>query len=394
MRTIVSLIAVSFLLACDRQADNAADSTNTSRVSGAASITQELRIDGMESDLVPIHAIAVAGDGTIAVIQSQDRLVRFFRSNGEPAGSFGAKGEGPGEFASLVRLGWLGDTLSVLDQRLHRITLISPSLTLVRTTMVPRSAKPAPADSTRIPSFPIIVPMSLYSDGTLHAGLFTSTNQVLPPAFKGSVAYGRINLDGVVQKIIAVPPNTEDEGSIRAGGSVASQPFSSGPSHAISNDGSRSAIAVPTGETGDSASITVTAFNQDGDTIYSREYRVEGVPLPKAVADSTIEARASEVQKMSPELAAAVRRDARVPKFYPTIAGLLVGRDGSVWIQLPDREAERAHLVIAADGNPLGLIFLPHRSRLGAAQRDRIWLLERDENDVQSIVRYRVDWRT
>jgi hypothetical protein len=360
--------------------------------SGSATISEELRIDGMAADLVPIHALAVAGDGTIAAIQSQDHVVRFFRSNGEAAGTFGGKGEGPGEFTSMARLGWLADTLWVLDVRQDRLTFISPEMKLSRTMVVPRAARPAPADSAHIPSFPIIIPMAAYPDGSLFAGLFASANQPLPVAFRSGVAYGRISPDGVVQKIVAVIPESGLDQSIRVRGSVASQPFAVSASHAISPDGRYSAVAIPMAEDADSAGIMVTAFGADGDTAFSRTYRVRGVPIPRAVGDSVVAARANEIQPRSPELAAAIRAQARIPKYYPSLESMLIGRDGCIWIQYPTHANARAYLGIDANGDVLGTLILPRTSRLAVAQRDRIWITERDENDVQSIVRYRVDW--
>ncbi|MEX2283761.1 MAG: hypothetical protein WEE89_14845 [Gemmatimonadota bacterium] len=295
-------------------------------------------------------------------------------------------------FAMLSVLGWLADTLWVFDLRQNRLALISPARTLARTVVAPTSARPIPTDSARIPPFPMIIPMATYPDGSFYAGLFISSTQVVPAGFKSGVAYGRITADRIVQKIVAVASESGSNHSVRGGGSTASLPFVSSSAQAISQDGSRSAIAIPVDAGADSAEVRVTTFDAEGDTIFSRQYQVEGIPIPRAVGDSVIEARASELQQRSPELAAAVRREARVPKFYPPIEGLLIGRDGTVWVQLPNRNDARAYLVIDANGGALGTLQFPRTARLAAAQRDRIWLLERDENDVQSIVRYRADW--
>ena len=41
-------------------------------------LTEEMRIDGMVHNLVPIGRVAVRTDGVIAISQNQDKLVRFF----------------------------------------------------------------------------------------------------------------------------------------------------------------------------------------------------------------------------------------------------------------------------------------------------------------------------
>lgn len=64
--------------------------------------TPTLRISAAVEDLSDIVLVAASARGTIAVFQSQDQRVRFFDSTGHPLGSFGRKGQGPGEFMRLT----------------------------------------------------------------------------------------------------------------------------------------------------------------------------------------------------------------------------------------------------------------------------------------------------
>lgn len=84
------------------------------------SLVLELRIDAADADLSPVGWIAVAKDGTIAVGQSQDHLIRCFDARGASLGTFGRDGAGPGEFRYLTIQGWLGDTLWVSDVGVRR----------------------------------------------------------------------------------------------------------------------------------------------------------------------------------------------------------------------------------------------------------------------------------
>jgi hypothetical protein len=103
-------------------------------------------------------------------------------------------------------------------------------------------------------------------------------------------------------------------------------------------------------------------------------------------------AHETRLRQTSPALAAAFRDGARLPPIYPPIAGLIAGRDGTVWIEQPGTQDRRTYFVVDAAGEPLGGIDLPRNSMVAAADREHIWVLERDENDVQSVVRYRVAW--
>src|SRR5690606_13882612 len=103
-----------------------------------AQLTREIRIDGHEHDLVPFErtsggAIAVDEDGTIAISQTQDHVVRFFDADGEHLGEFGGDGSGPGEFDSPTRLGWIGDSLWVYDPGLRRVTVLTSAREFART---------------------------------------------------------------------------------------------------------------------------------------------------------------------------------------------------------------------------------------------------------------------
>jgi len=80
----------------------------------------------------------------------------------------------------------------------------------------------------------------------------------------------------------------------------------------------------------------------------------------------------------------------RVPPFYPPVENILIGADGRPWISLYRRDESEEWLILDAEGNPQGRVVLPARTRLHVANATHIWALERDELDVESIVRYRV----
>jgi len=129
-------------------------------------VQEELRIDGYEADLVPITWMGVSSEGTIAVVQWQDELVRFFDASGEDLGAVGGQGEGPGEFMRPVRAGWIQDTLWVSDTQLGRVVAISPDLEVLRTVRNPEIVRPSPSDSVRYGSYTFASPYAVYGDGS------------------------------------------------------------------------------------------------------------------------------------------------------------------------------------------------------------------------------------
>ena len=69
---------------------------------------------------------------------------------------------------------------------------------------------------------------------------------------------------------------------------------------------------------------------------------------------------------------------------------MLPGVDGSLWIQMRETAEGRRYQVHDAEGEPVGILVLPPNQKLAVASLERVWLLERDEYDVESVIRYRV----
>ena len=372
-------------------AGESAEAEGGGGVEGAATLEQELRIDGVEHEFVLIGylgGVAVRDDGTIAVRQGQDNRIRFFTADGEPAGTFGGPGEGPGEFRGMGRLGWLADTLWVLDPRTARITLIGPDFTLGRIVPVPTQARPAASEAGRIPSFPFSIPLTLHADGTFLSWLDPGLLPGVPEDFRQVSVFATVTAEGLVRDIHA-RIRQPDGASVMSEAGVVGVPFVHRVQYAVAPDGSRMAIAEGAGDDA-GGSVRISALDMRGDTLFSRIYPFDPVPIPQNVRDSTMTARESELRARSPELADAFRDRARPPAIYPPVTSLVVGNDGSIWIERPDTGGERVYFAIAPDGEPLGTVELPRSSRLASADRTRVWILERDENDVESVVRYRV----
>jgi len=92
-------------------------------------------------------------DGGVAVVHSsRPPSFRLYDQAGKHIRSFGAAGEGPGEFRSLP-LGWLeeGETLGGYDPTLGRITRFTMDGQLLDTQMVPRVRSPMGPGDTDLP---------------------------------------------------------------------------------------------------------------------------------------------------------------------------------------------------------------------------------------------------
>lgn len=343
-------------------------------IGGSATLIEDLRIDGRAEDLVPIGAVAVDRLGKIAITQPQDGLIRLYSEQGAPIGRFGRTGDGPGEFQNPFWMAWAGDTLKVYDGRQDRLTTISPELQLVGTSPVsPR----ATGGDRRVGA---VYPRGMRRDGLLLGGLSAGDDFLL----------GMLGQDGVVHRVLARLPDGENVGAPLGDGGWIRLPFANEAQYGISPRGDRVAIAMAAVDGSDAETFLLTVVDVEGDTLVHRRYAFKGEPVSREAADSIIAARVARLP--STEAVAVVRSATIVPPVYPPITSVVVGGDGSIWVEMRAGPDGRPYQVIAPEGRPMGMVLVPARGRIAAATLDRIHVLEPDALDVQSVVRYAVRW--
>ena len=81
----------------------------------------------------------------------------------------------------------------------------------------------------------------------------------------------------------------------------------------------------------------------------------------------------------------------RMPSVHPPLTAFRMGMDGTFWIDLRETEEGPIALVLDEDGRPLAHVLLPPRTTIRQATRSHIWVTERNEFDLASVVRYRVE---
>jgi hypothetical protein len=165
------------------------------------------------------------------------------------------------------------------------------------------------------------------------------------------------------------------------------QPFNDSPILAASADGSRFVIIHREG-TGSTPSIRVTSFDAGGDTLFDRSYPITPHRLSAGTVDSVLD-------QLGPPFDTIDRKVLYRPDWIPPVSDVEVGRDGTVWLRREaplDRSAVRWD-VIGPDGARAGSVTLPAHLRVAEAERNRIWTVQPDSNDVPVIAVYRVSPR-
>ena len=350
------------------------------------------RVDGTAHDLLPVTGSALGQNGLIAVEQRQADQIRLFDASGALRGTLGRDGDAPGEFRGVVKLGWTGDSLWAWDPWQRRVTLFPrvSSDSGAKVYRVPSVIQPAPALADSLSDLKgIIVIHARYPDGSLQLAKSVRVSDLSgdPELFQLHV---RVRPDGTYDRILAIYPLPKLDISVRSeeGVRTLGLPWVSQPLTAMSGDGARLAIAKASLEGPDAGSFHVVMIGGEGDTLYSRHYAFEGVPIPPAVADSVVEERLALVRGRSADLARAYRRAVKVPPVFPPLQSLVMGLDGKLWVRI----LGEGWIVLDEAGAPEARVSLPGGSVI-AADGDIVWAVEHDEYDVPSLIRYELQRR-
>lgn len=397
MRSVLALSALLIASGC-----GAGDDSTLEHMERRLTLVPELRVgsvDDPETALTYARAIVIDSESRIYSLHPEENRIRIHTATGEPAGFIGGPGDGPGEFRSVAGMGWVADTLWVLDFGTYRFSYFDRDGTLLRS-----EAIPIELGSSRTGSPPR--PEGLLSDGTIYGG---------SPAWSSEVAAGNITENAVLRLDRRSQPidtlyvmsmgNTtwaiEDPQSTRGFGSYGSQPFSDtdiirhSPTSADYLLVRRKASTV-----GEEATFSVARISFAGDTLFSREYPYRPLPVDGALVDSLIGARGKSMETIAQRMPGAptraraeelARESLYLPPSLPPVSQLLLGRDGTIWLQRENTgDGTRDWLVLSADGNVIGTVAMPASLRPMAAEQGSVWGMETDELDVPYLVRYGV----
>jgi hypothetical protein len=355
------------------------------------SLVEDLRIDPVTADLTSGGVMLVARNGDILLTQSQDNMIRVFKTDGSTA-TIGREGGGPGEFRRVIRAGWVGDTLWALDPVLSRISYFGPDYAFIRSVQDPSTGQEAGPQNPVVSTFI----QAVLPDGALRALASPYPNTPPPPWLvdidENETAVVRLSMAGEHLGRLAVQPDDpcRVSWSIGAGGMGGSMlPFCARP---ISTDWDASTnlatVWVETSEA-DSARYRVEVIDYRGDTLISRTMPFTIRPISQLKLDSAM-ARQVERDAQHRQDYLASRPPLPPATFLPPILNVLIGRDGTVWLEEEEELPTHQWRVLNAAGEPIGQVTLPVNARLRVAERGMIWTTFTDDDDLVGIARYRV----
>ncbi len=368
-------------------------------------LEEAFRVDGESSSdakLSYIRQIVFSGDSAIVVLESQLPTILIYDTTGAVVRRFGRKGGGPGEFTAPRALAVAGDTLYVLDNTtIHRLRI----------------------DGRYIDGFQIRNSVTVNGRGSVMgatnmlshtpAGLIGYFH--VPNLYRGRDE--RVERDTMLLQVIDRPSGTvrtilhvEQADSYR-NGSVSTPPlFVTDPALAVSPTGELF-ITRPSG-------TSIDLFDSDGRHIRRITFQPERRRVSDADVDGLLAYRDSWSHAMEARMLAEAGADDAHPdpaeqfakgrrfmrtiphaEHFPVIGRTLSSDAGELLVERPDlsegseegwgRSGPTVWDVIDADGRIKGRLEFPERYAPKAMGRRMIVGVQRDANDVPSVVAFR-----
>lgn len=363
-------------------------------------LVEELRIGSVDDTATMLtwtRGMEIGPDGRIYSLHPQDQVILVHDAEGNRITKIGGRGEGPGEFQNAGVMGFLGDTLWVMDYGNYSLNYFDLDGGLLRTDKLDIDL--GSPDNPNPPR-----PRGLRYDGTILAEAPTWSHQIASGELTSS-ALLRWDRAGNLLDTIATYPlaNTSweitDPDDERGPRSYASQPFTDTKIVGLSPVSDQILLVDRTAATSASTHtfhVTVTTF--DGDTTFSREFEYAPISLEEGVVDSVVARQTERLAQspffsgMSPSKAVGlVRRGLYVPAYVPPVATAQFGRDGTVWIERERMDETALHwMVLDSEGRTVGRVAFPAAVWPLVTTSDAVWGMHFDELDVPYIVRYAV----
>jgi len=319
----------------------------------------------------PILRMALGPDGLLYTAHGGEATIRKWTADGAPAGSLGRRGEGPGEFQVPYQVGFFGDSLWVWDFARARVSYFD-----LQGEFLGSVAAKADVSWDVSP----VRPIAPLRDGTfmwMRLPFFSPG-----PGAPKEIPFARIDADGRRLALIWAQPWEPHDAD--------GQSF--GDAH-LSGLGRRGLLVVDrrvwTGE--GEATVRVSEIGFDGDTIFTAAVPYDPVPLTDERFDSGVRtaARGSSSE-------AQLRESMYRPPYLPAVGHVIGAEDGTIWlrrfdpVELETGEEVFEWWVLDGEGAPLARARTPVGLDVRLITDDMVWGLERDELDVEYIVRHRL----
>jgi hypothetical protein len=321
-------------------------------------------------------------EGTGLAVASDDQSILIVGRDGMLRGSWGRKGQGPGEFEQVLALGVSGDTLFAYDGSTRRLTgRLRDGALLTTAVQPPRDAQP--------PFEPL---------GLTAGSLVYSIRGPSIPSRQATniVLIVRASADGASVDTVGALDTAKLNTRIQFdGGSLTLfQPFLHRDHVAIDPTGQWIVLVRPPSSQFHSGTdgVRIDALGPSGPLSAIAPHRP--VPLTDASVRRWLDERARSLARhFTSESAArsAIAERLMRPDYHPPVRRALVGQDGTVWFLHSPLDARADQWgVFDLRTRRLSSVSLPAGSHPLVVAADGAWILEENADGEQLLVRYRI----
>jgi 6-bladed beta-propeller len=349
-------------------------------------------VDGTGPDVfASISGLAVSDSGMLYVLDRQDNDLRIFDASGAHVRTVGRDGRGPGEYAAANGLAWLDrDSLLVVDQRGARYTVLDADGNLAR--MVTR----------RLSFYGWVFQGGIDGDHVFEYSIVGSEEDARPVLLGTRVRGDQVEADvavdgaGVAERgprvvradtvfLASADGPLFESFSIRSerGSMVMAVPFTGGPKYYLDGKG-----GIWYGHGGTPRLYHATL---EGDTLAEITLAIQPAPVTEQeVNDWTAQPFVEQFKQRGGRLDLS-----RIPDTKPYYDDIALDPGGDIWLTLPTAPGQTALAVLDPDGRYLGRLQIDGVARETfipiVVRDDRLYLVGRDDLDVQRVYVYRID---
>jgi hypothetical protein len=342
-RHLLTLVLVTAVHSSQLQAQNAVP----------ASVGVRIPASDPSYTLTHVAGVAELSDGSLLVLQPEDRSLLHFSSRGEFLRRVGRNGDGPGEFRWPLGMGLHKGRVWIWDTRLRRMSLLNDTLGLDSTIALRESGM-----------------AWLLSNGSI---VLQVVDVPKPAQMQQAPREATLVLiENAKRRTLVSWPATSSTVTIELGMGVAvtvRQPFNEVPLWAVAPGGEYAAIVRhPTS----SLPGSLTVISAAGDTLSSVKLQWPTIAVTDRIFRMAVDSVLQTIESSKPTSVtaplaerSAVEGAIRRPKRISTVTGLSVGADGVVWVRRPASDHRWSEWVrFTSTGKESGRVLLPANVRV------------------------------
>lgn len=335
-------------------------------------LTREIVLDGAAEDFTEVNGGRVNSRGDIALTLRQDFEVRIYDTKGKRLATIGRRGSGPGEFQRPQVQGWNADTVWIYDFALRRHAFFTRTGQLVRTTPLETAQRQVrvinEGSEVRLVDFS---PSARRADGSLlGAGTILRTSGGAHSARELVVV--SYSTDGTARRLASLEADPRWEQALASTNMVVTSP---------NGDEVLTVSVSDLSLTG--SSVLLSRLSASGSVLSSTRLPYRGLEYPAARRDSVLRRGTGVDRSRSVPSSMA-------PSVTPPVWGALLRNDGMALLTMQDTPNSFKVVMVDRKGVVRGEFRLPKSHELMSARDEHVWLRTRNNDDIVSLVRYRL----